>query len=118
MVASKLSENPDWTVVLLEAGPEQPAPTNIPAFLNSAVGTKYDWKYVTVPQKHACLAYQGVCSWPRGKMLGGTVAMSGKYEYLKTKLTVTVIIPTKGINLYDSRVDVLERRPGHIRRVV
>ncbi|XP_050443712.1 glucose dehydrogenase [FAD, quinone]-like isoform X2 [Adelges cooleyi] len=77
VVADRLSENPAWTVVLLEAGPEQPAATDIPAFLSSAVGTKYDWKYVTAPQQNACLLTGGVCEWPRGKLLGGTVALSG-----------------------------------------
>lgn len=61
----------------MEAGPEQPAATDIPALLSSGVGTKYDWQYTTTPQQHACLAYGGVCGWPRGKMLGGTVALSG-----------------------------------------
>lgn len=77
VVAGRLSENPDWKVTLLEAGPEQPAATDIPALLSSAVGTSYDWKYVTVPQKKACLAYGGVCGWPRGKVLGGSSVLSG-----------------------------------------
>ncbi|XP_050526375.1 glucose dehydrogenase [FAD, quinone]-like [Daktulosphaira vitifoliae] len=77
VVASRLSENPEWTVVLLEAGPEQPTAIDIPALVFSALGTKYDWQYVTEPQKNACLITKGVCAWPRGKLLGGTGALSG-----------------------------------------
>ncbi|KAF0772820.1 glucose dehydrogenase [Aphis craccivora] len=77
VVAGRLSENPNWTVTLLESGPEQPAATDIPALLSSAIATKYDWQYSTTPQKNACLAYGGVCGWPRGKVLGGTAALSG-----------------------------------------
>lgn len=64
-------------MTLFEAGPEQPAATDIPALLSSGIGTKYDWKYFTTQQKDACLAYGGVCGWPRGKLLGGTAALSG-----------------------------------------
>ncbi|XP_025192925.1 glucose dehydrogenase [FAD, quinone]-like isoform X2 [Melanaphis sacchari] len=77
VVAGRLSENPKWTVTLFESGSEQPAATDIPALLSSAIATKYDWQYSTTPQKNACLAYGGVCGWPRGKVLGGTVALSG-----------------------------------------
>ncbi|XP_026806318.1 glucose dehydrogenase [FAD, quinone]-like isoform X1 [Rhopalosiphum maidis] len=77
VVAGRLSENPKWTVTLLESGPEQPAATDIPALLSSAIATKYDWQYTTAPQKNACLAYGGVCGWPRGKVLGGTAVLSG-----------------------------------------
>lgn len=86
-MAGRLSENANWTVTLLESGPEQPAATDIPAFLSSAVGSKYDWKYVTVPQKNACLASGGVCGWPRGKMLGGSAALSGEYSKVSLKQT-------------------------------
>ncbi|KAE9544183.1 hypothetical protein AGLY_001362 [Aphis glycines] len=77
VVAGRLTENPNWTVTLLESGPEQPAATDIPALLSSAIATKYDWQYSTTPQKNACLAYGGVCGWPRGKVLGGTAVLSG-----------------------------------------
>jgi choline dehydrogenase len=67
VVASRLSENPDWKVLLLEAGPEEPTASLLPAFAMSAVGSELDWKYQTQPQNTACLATGGVCNWPRGK---------------------------------------------------
>lgn len=77
VVAARLSEVPGWTVGLLEAGPEEPTATSVPAFATAAVGTELDWRYVTEPQRNACLETGGVCAWPRGKMLGGTGAMTG-----------------------------------------
>lgn len=77
VVASRLSEVPGWTVGLLEAGPEEPTVTSVPAFATSAMGTELDWRYLTEPQDNACLSTGGVCAWPRGKMLGGTGAMTG-----------------------------------------
>lgn len=67
VVASRLGENPDWTVLLFEAGPEEPTATHVPAFAMSAVGSELDWRYQTQPQGTACLATGGVCDWPRGK---------------------------------------------------
>lgn len=77
VVAARLSEVPGWTVGLLEAGPEEPSTTSVPAFATAAAGTYLDWQYVTVPQRNACLNTGGLCAWPRGKMLGGTGAMTG-----------------------------------------
>ncbi|CAH1392723.1 unnamed protein product [Nezara viridula] len=77
VVASRLSENYNWKVLLLEAGPEEPTTTSVPAFSVSAIGTKLDWGFRTQPQKGACLNSGGVCYWPRGKMMGGTGSMTG-----------------------------------------
>ncbi|XP_050443793.1 glucose dehydrogenase [FAD, quinone]-like [Adelges cooleyi] len=77
VVAARLSEVPEWTVGLLEAGPEEPTATSVPAFATAALGTELDWRYLTEPQRFACLNAGGVCAWPRGKMLGGTGAMTG-----------------------------------------
>jgi choline dehydrogenase len=67
VVASRLSENPDWRVLLIEAGPEEPTATAVPAFAVSAVGSELDWRYQTQPEGTACLSTGGVCNWPRGK---------------------------------------------------
>ncbi|KAK7874203.1 hypothetical protein R5R35_006248 [Gryllus longicercus] len=77
VVASRLSENPNWSVLLLEAGPEEPTATEVPAFATSAKSTPLDWNYTTVAQQNACLNKGGVCNWPRGKMVSGTGSMHG-----------------------------------------
>ncbi|PSN40239.1 hypothetical protein C0J52_12042 [Blattella germanica] len=77
VVASRLSENPEWKVLLLEAGPNEPSVTSVPAFAMSAVGSVLDWKYVTENTTRACLSTGGRCQWPRGKMESGSSGMQG-----------------------------------------
>lgn len=77
VVASRLSELSEWNVLLLEAGPEEPSMTSVPAFSTSAIGTDLDWNYVTEPSSEACLNNGGRCKWPRGKMVSGTSGMQG-----------------------------------------
>ncbi|CAG9559115.1 unnamed protein product [Danaus chrysippus] len=78
VVAARLSENPQWKVLLLEAGGDEPTPSAVPAFVTAYWGRQdTDWLYNTVPQKKACLSKGGVCSWPRGKILGGCSVING-----------------------------------------
>ncbi|XP_046386907.1 glucose dehydrogenase [FAD, quinone]-like [Ischnura elegans] len=82
VVAARLSEPRDdggqpWSVLLLEAGPEEPSATQVPAYAVAAIGTDLDWKYTTERQEKACLSSGGICKWPRGKMVAGTGAMNG-----------------------------------------
>lgn len=56
MLASRLSEDPSVSVVLLEAGMDDrdfPAAAQ-PGAWASLQGAEIDWKFLTVPQKHAC----------------------------------------------------------------
>ncbi|XP_058801853.1 glucose dehydrogenase [FAD, quinone]-like [Phymastichus coffea] len=77
VVAGRLSENPNWKVLLLEAGPDEPVSAQIPSIFGSYLGGKLDWKYKTTNESHACLRRGGVCLWPRGKNLGGTTVHHG-----------------------------------------
>ncbi|KAL1124727.1 hypothetical protein AAG570_001350, partial [Ranatra chinensis] len=74
VVASRLSENENWSVLLLEAGGQETVETEVPLLMHNLHGTKVDWNYTTVPQKYACGANGGVgmCYWPRGQILGGS----------------------------------------------
>ncbi len=74
VLASRLSENPDSRVLLLEAGPPDTADElHIPAAVNLLFQTAYDWNYQTVPQDRA-----GGRSiyWPRGRVLGGSSSIN------------------------------------------
>ena len=74
VLASRLSENPDTQVLLLEAGPPDTADEiHIPAALNFLFKTAYDWDYQTTPQDRA-----GGRSiyWPRGRVLGGSSSIN------------------------------------------
>ncbi|XP_076767185.1 glucose dehydrogenase [FAD, quinone] [Xylocopa sonorina] len=80
IIARRLSDNPWWRVLLIEAGPEEPSMTSIPGIAVHAVNSTLDWKFKTEPtEPHptACLETNGVCTWPRGKMVSGTGGMHG-----------------------------------------
>ncbi|XP_072934415.1 glucose dehydrogenase [FAD, quinone]-like [Epargyreus clarus] len=78
VVASRLSENPQWKVLLIEAGGDEPTQSSVPAWVTAYWGREEtDWSYYTEPQKKACLSKGGKCSWPRGKMLGGCTVING-----------------------------------------
>ncbi|KAJ3905561.1 hypothetical protein F5879DRAFT_988226 [Lentinula edodes] len=81
VLASRLSEDSNHTVLVLEAGESGDAnitQINTPAdtYYNSLVGSEYDYAYQTVQQ--AGCANRNV-SWPRGKVLGGSSAINGMY---------------------------------------
>ncbi|XP_060533708.1 uncharacterized protein LOC132706396 [Cylas formicarius] len=72
VVASRLSEVPEWKVLLLEAGPDENVITDVPAFANNLQMSTLDWRYKTVPMDKACLGMKNnQCAWTRGKILGG-----------------------------------------------
>ncbi|GBP60119.1 Glucose dehydrogenase [Eumeta japonica] len=67
------------TVLLLEAGGDEPIPSAVPGFYRSYWNNpEVDWMYRTQPQDDVCLD-QGAegCMWPRGKVLGGTSVLNG-----------------------------------------
>ncbi len=74
VLASRLSEDPGTRVLLLEAGPEADADEiAIPAATIRLLQTKYDWNYTTVLQERAA---DRAIYWPRGRVLGGSSAIS------------------------------------------
>jgi len=74
VIASRLSENPDVQVVLIEAGSGEPLDAvAVPPAWTSLQGTSVDWANSTVVQR----ATGTVIPWPRGKVLGGSSAING-----------------------------------------
>ncbi len=73
-VAARLSEDPDVSVILLEAGPvDRALPLHIPAAFSKLFRGPYDWNYDTTAQPH--LGGRTVY-WPRGKTLGGSSSLN------------------------------------------
>ncbi|TGT36630.1 GMC family oxidoreductase N-terminal domain-containing protein [Mesorhizobium sp. M8A.F.Ca.ET.165.01.1.1] len=69
VVASRLSENPHVTVLLLEAGARNDTPlVRWPAGYSRLQGNKVRWEWSTVPQKHL---NNRKLLFPQGKLLGG-----------------------------------------------
>ncbi|KMQ93679.1 glucose dehydrogenase [Lasius niger] len=77
VVASRLSDIPEWKVLLLEAGPDEPPGAEVPSMVAMFLGTDIDWQYQTTNEMNACLSTGGSCSWPRGKNLGGSSVHNG-----------------------------------------
>ncbi|XP_053617649.1 glucose dehydrogenase [FAD, quinone]-like [Plodia interpunctella] len=80
VVANRLSEVPDWKVLLVEAGDNPSLTTEMPQLFYANMNTTKDWKYKSQPQDTACRSYKHKsCAWPRGKTLGGTSSINGMF---------------------------------------
>ncbi|HEY3975799.1 MAG TPA: GMC family oxidoreductase N-terminal domain-containing protein [Streptosporangiaceae bacterium] len=74
VLASRLTENPDVRVLVLEAGPPDTADEiHIPAAISQLFQGPYDWNYRTVPQQRAG---DRSIYWPRGRVLGGSSSIN------------------------------------------
>ncbi|KAK3103277.1 hypothetical protein FSP39_018107 [Pinctada imbricata] len=91
VVASRLSEDPSVTVLLLEAGPSDEKYENIHIPLNALelMGSELDWSYATTSQKSSLKSLKdNINFWPRGRVLGGTSSLNymayvrgSRYDY-------------------------------------
>jgi choline dehydrogenase-like flavoprotein len=74
VIASRLSEQPDARVLLLEAGPaDGPPMMSVPGAWPLLVGSEVDWRFTTTPQTG--LEGRPVL-YPRGRVLGGSSAIN------------------------------------------
>ncbi|KAG5900287.1 hypothetical protein JTB14_000814 [Gonioctena quinquepunctata] len=77
VIANRLSEVPEWRVLLLEAGAPETKISQVPSMYRYLQTTPYDWRYTTVPQNHSCLGMdEHKCSLAAGKALGGNTAVN------------------------------------------
>ncbi|MCX5288627.1 MULTISPECIES: GMC family oxidoreductase [unclassified Streptomyces] len=73
-LAARLSEDPDTTVLVLEAGPADDLPSiAVPALFPGLFGSAVDWADETAPQQR--LAGRRVY-WPHGRTLGGSSSIN------------------------------------------
>ncbi|XP_057339330.1 glucose dehydrogenase [FAD, quinone]-like [Microplitis mediator] len=78
VLASRLSEQPDWKVLLIEAGTYPSAKSNVPARFFELWGTAEDYFYPKEPQDNFCLGMVNKrCPWSGGKALGGSSVING-----------------------------------------
>ena len=74
VLAARLSEDPDVSVGLVEAGGAASDPRIAqPALWPLLQGSAIDWAYRTVPQPHTA---NRVHEWARGKVIGGSTALN------------------------------------------
>ncbi|XP_068623663.1 glucose dehydrogenase [FAD, quinone]-like [Battus philenor] len=72
-LASRLTENRNITVLLIESGKPEMILTDIPGIAPFFQSTDYVWHYYMEPQQGVCLGmWNKRCFWPRGKAVGGT----------------------------------------------
>ncbi|XP_014292943.1 glucose dehydrogenase [FAD, quinone] [Halyomorpha halys] len=76
VVANRLTEISNWTVLLLEAGGDETVISDTPILNYNLWFTDFDWNYTTVPQQYACGSSGGLCTWPRGHGLGGSSTLN------------------------------------------
>ena len=75
VIAARLSEHPQVSVCVLEAGPavfNEPT-INVPGRFGQSLGGQYDWQFATTPQPG--LGNRSL-PWARGKVLGGSSALN------------------------------------------
>ena len=79
VIASRLSEDPQNSILLLDAGGDGTYISDIPGAVGALYGNpSLDWSYKTEPESNSCLAMNGrKCSWHRGKSIGGTSTING-----------------------------------------
>uniref|UniRef100_A0AAG5CRQ2 Glucose-methanol-choline oxidoreductase N-terminal domain-containing protein n=1 Tax=Anopheles atroparvus TaxID=41427 RepID=A0AAG5CRQ2_ANOAO len=89
LLANRLSEVPEWNVLLIEAGERENMFVRVPIFSAYLQATSYNWGYLAEPQNYSCWGMKDQrCSYPRGKGLGGSTLINymmyvrgNRYDY-------------------------------------
>lgn len=77
VLANRLSENPNWSVLLIEAGPSENYLMDIPMMVHYLQAYDINWAYKTEPSDKFCLGMKNnQCNWPRGKVMGGSSVLN------------------------------------------
>lgn len=77
VLANRLTEVPQWKVLLIEAGGNENFFSDIPIFAPFLSLTPMNWGYNSMPEPKACRDLRGkVCFLPRGRVLGGSSVLN------------------------------------------
>ncbi|XP_066144180.1 glucose dehydrogenase [FAD, quinone]-like [Euwallacea fornicatus] len=77
-IAGRLAEVKHWKILLLEAGDDEPVGSQVPSFFTNYMNSPINWNFSTEAEPVGCQGFEGKrCSWPRGKVLGGTGVING-----------------------------------------
>jgi choline dehydrogenase-like flavoprotein len=77
VLANRLSQVPDWNILLIEAGDHENYIMDIPLLTPLFQLTEANWQYKTEPSRHVCLGMKNKqCSYPRGKVVGGSSSIN------------------------------------------
>lgn len=77
-LANRLSENPKWKVLLLEAGRHENLLMDIPLLVSFLqLNRDINWGYQPQSSNLSCLAFNNNrCNWPRGRVMGGSSVLN------------------------------------------
>ncbi|XP_046481413.1 glucose dehydrogenase [FAD, quinone]-like [Neodiprion pinetum] len=77
VLANRLTENKNWTILLLEAGGDERVISDLPVMTYNLVNTDMDWKFKTESSSAYCKGMvDNQCHWTRGKSLGGSSSLN------------------------------------------
>nr|ATJ44528.1 alcohol oxidase 1 [Helicoverpa assulta] len=77
VLANRLTEIPEWKVLLIEAGANENYVMDIPIVANYLQFTSANWAYKTMPSSKYCAGFENQqCNWPRGKVVGGSSVLN------------------------------------------
>lgn len=77
VLANRLTEVPEWKVLLVEAGVNENFVMDIPIVANYLQFTSANWGYKTESSSKYCAGFENQqCNWPRGKVMGGSSVLN------------------------------------------
>ncbi|XP_005175402.3 glucose dehydrogenase [FAD, quinone] [Musca domestica] len=86
VVAGRLSENPLWRTLVLEAGTDPPLESEVPFLFTSVQSSNYTYSYRGITNGVSCKsAAGGNCGWLSGKCLGGSGAINAMLYFRGTR---------------------------------
>ncbi|XP_017773008.1 PREDICTED: glucose dehydrogenase [FAD, quinone]-like [Nicrophorus vespilloides] len=77
VIANRLSENPNWKILLIEAGTDEDRMMDVPLNVGYLQFSSINWNYTSEKDHNYCRGMNGgKCKWPRGKVMGGSSTLN------------------------------------------